>query len=285
MIPLPSFFLFFVGVTTWTCVSPRIAVALVAPSVFGLVIFYAIVDRSPLDQQSSPKTVYAGVRYSALHDQQEKRETHEFNKMQKFVVMWNIFLPMTYLFLQYFADHLSIQALVTPLAYPHKALYPIGHFTYYALAHNIGKFVGRVYLLLVSITCSSVTYHVRIKNTWILAAVGNALMFLSVFAAWFRFVEEVQVMVILCFVMGFIMESNYANSVVFVHEQTTAVSEREFALSIFTLGSSAGMYAGGLLALFLKPYLTQHCLFELELGKNCLPKSPHIFGWMTNVHC
>ena len=207
--------------------------------------------------------------------------------MEKFVVLWNIFMPMTYLFLQYFADHLSINSFITPLAYPHKALFPISYFTYYAFAHNVGKLLGRAYLLIVSITCLSVAYHLQMKSTWILTAIGNALMFVFVFASWFHYVEEVEITLALCFIMGLITESNYANSALLVHKKFTDASNREFALGILTLGSSAASYAAGLLGLFVKSYLTHHCLFELELGKSCLPRFSHFSGWNTNTntHC
>ena len=279
------------------------AVAVITPLVFCFILFYALSSRSPLDQKSQDNSI-TGVRYSVLqddvgysvlnnnvehsvlHDQEKKQEIHEVKTTEKFVIMWNMFMPMTYLFLQYFADDLSIQSNETPLEYPQKTIFTMGHFTYYSLAHNIGKLVGRVQFLVVSFTCSSLISHVQIKSTWILAAVGNALMFVLVFASWFRFLNElVAILIVMHFVMGFITGSIYANSALLAHQQTTDVSRREFALGILTLASSAGTFAAGLLGLFLEPYLTTHCLFELELARNCLPRFSYFSGWKKNIRC
>lgn len=118
---------------------------------------------------------------------------------------------------------------------------------------------------------------------WILAAGGNIMMFCLVFLSWFHPIIEVEVILVSCFIIGLIAGNHYANSPLVITEQVSNVTEGEFALGILTLGSSAGMYAAGLLGLFLKPYLTQHCLFVL--GKNC-PKNFFSFkGWIENAHC
>ena len=50
----------------------------------------------------------------------------------------HIFVPLGYLFMHYFADRLSIHTIIPILALPDKAHDPIGHYTYYSLAHDIG---------------------------------------------------------------------------------------------------------------------------------------------------
>ena len=55
-----------------------------------------------------------------------------------------------------------------------------------------------------------------------------------------------EVILVLCFVFGLITGSQYANSPLFITEQVRDVTEREFALGILTLGSSAGTYAAGI---------------------------------------
>ena len=245
---------------------------------------YAFLDKSPLTQQSKSISS-AGVHYEALPDRDERQRTHELSFTEKVLVWWSIFMAMTYLFLQYFADQLSLRAVITSLIFPNKSLYPIGHYTYYMLAHNIGRLLGRSYLLIVSVTCSRVASHVQVKQTWILAAFGNALMFWFVFASWFYLIEDIEVILVLCFMIGVLTGSTYANSLCVVGEQITAVKEKEFALGALTLGSSAGMYAAGLLGLYLRPYLTHHCLIDLELGEACLSTIFNMSGWTTNARC
>ena len=256
----------------------------VIPLVCLFPIMYAFLDKSPVKQQSK-NISFAGLHYEAPPDQEEKQETHELSIMERFLLWWSIFMAMTYLFLQYFADQLSVQAVITSLVFPSKSLYLIGHYTYYMLAHNIGRLLGRSYLLIVSVTCSRVASHVQIKQTWILAALGNALMFWFVFASWFYLIGDIEVILVLCLMIGVLTGSTYTNSLCVVREEITDVREREFALSVLTLGSSAGMYAAGLLGLYLKPYLTHHCLIDLELGEACLSTILSMLGWTTNARC
>ena len=193
----------------------------------------------------------------------------------------HIFVPLSYLVMYYFADRLSIHTIIPTLALPDKAHDLIGHYTYCSLAHDIGSLIGRSHLLLLSITCPCVASHAQIKHTWILAAAGNIIMFCFMYLSWFHAIVEVEVILVLCFVFGVITGSQYANSPLFITEQVRDVTEREFALGILTLGSSAGTYAAGLLGLFLKPYLTQHCLFvRQELSKRFFSFE----GWIERAH-
>ena len=77
----------------------------------------------------------------------------------------HIFVPLSYLFMHYFADHLSIHTIIPTLALPDKAHDLIDHYTYCSLAHDIGSLIGRSHLLLLSITCPCVASHAQIKHT------------------------------------------------------------------------------------------------------------------------
>jgi len=153
---------------------------------------YAFLEKSPVKQQSK-NISFAGVHYHALPDQEERQKTHELSIAEKFLVWWSVFMAMAYLFLQYFADQISLQAVITSLVFPNKSLYLIGPYTYYMLAHNIGRLLGRSYLLIVSFTCSRAASHVQIRQTWILAALGIAFMFWFVFASWFFLIGDIEV--------------------------------------------------------------------------------------------
>ena len=252
------------------------------PATFFFVFMYAALDKSHVDQRSRHNSsCFPEVDYDAFGDQQKASKLSMITV--KVRVSLHIFVPISYLFMQFFADRHSIQTIIPTLALPEKAHGLIGHYTYYSLTHDIGSLIGRSYLLLLSITCPCVASYAQIKHTWILAAAGNIMMFCLVFLSWFHPIVEMEVIMVLCFVFGMITGSHYANSPLVITEQVRDATEREFALGIFTLGSSAGTYAAGLLGLFLKPYLTQHCLFEL--GKNCPKRFFSFKGWIESAHC
>lgn len=273
------------GVSTWTCVSPRFTVVIATPSLlFFTILPYVILDKSPLDQkiQNIP---FADVMYKPIDDQHNTQLTDELSLKGKLLITRDIYFLMIYLFWQYFVESLSLKAIITTLAFPKAPFQPRDHFNYYVLSNNIAKFLSRDYLLVLSITCSSVVRHVQVRKTWILATVGLVLMFLLVFASWYRFIPYVEVILILCFIMGLCTGCIYAYSPLVVSDNITDVREREFAQGILQAGALAGEFAGGFLGLYVEPYLKNHCVSELGLGDYCLTRFSSVKGWTKNVHC
>lgn len=269
--------------STWTCVSPRFTVAIATPAVLFLSILpYVILDKAPLDhkRQNIP---FADVLYKPIDDQQNTQLTDELSLKRKLLTTRERYLLMVFLFWQHFVESLSLKSIITTLAFPKAPFKPRDHFDYYVLSNNIAKFLSRCYILVLSFMCSSVVRHVQIKKTWILATVGLALMFLFVFESWYRFIPYVEVIVVLCFIMGLCTGCIYASLV--VSEKITDVMEREFAQGLLQAGALAGEFAGGFLGLYVEPYLKNHCMSELGLGYYCLTRFSSVTGWTKNVHC
>ena len=273
------------GVSTWTCVSPRFTVAIVTPAVLLLCILpYVILDKTPLDHKCQ-NTPFADVLYKPIDDHQSTQLTDELSPKRRLLITREIYLLMIFLFWQYFVEALSLKAIITTLAFPEAPFQPRDHFSYYVLSNNIAKFLSRSCPLVFSFTCSSVSRHLQIKNTWMLATVGVVLMFLFVFASWYRFIPYVEVILILCFIMGLCTGFIYAYSPLVVSEKITENSEREFAQGMLQAGPLAGDFAAGFLGLYVEPNLNNHCTFELGLGDYCLTRFFSVTGWTKNVHC
>ena len=64
--------------------------------------------------------------------------------------------------------------------------------------------------------------------------------------------------------------SHYANSPVVITEQVRDVTERKFALGIFTSGSFAETYAAGLLGLFFGEKMREVWVGELKTREICV---------------
>ncbi|KAJ7372776.1 battenin CLN3 protein [Desmophyllum pertusum] len=73
--------LYYTGVSTWTCVSPRITVAILIPSVFLIVIAYLALDKTPLDQQL-PDISFPGVKYNTINDKENVTCSSMGSRMQ-----------------------------------------------------------------------------------------------------------------------------------------------------------------------------------------------------------
>ena len=273
------------GVSTWTCVSPRFTVAIATPAVLFLCILpYVVLDKAPLDHKLQ-NVPFADVLYKPIDDHQSTQLTDELSLKRKLLITRDIYLLLIFLFWQYFVEALSLKAIITTLAFPKAPFQPRDHFSYYVLSNHIAKFLSRSYLLVFSITCSSVSRHLQIKNTWILATAGLVLMFLFVFASWYRFIPYVEVILILCFIMGLCTGCIYAYSPLVVSEKITEIREREFAQGMLQAGALAGEFAAGFLGLYVEPSLKNHCTFELGLGDYCFTRFFSVTGWTKNVHC
>lgn len=204
---------------------------------------------------------------------------------EKFSVAKQILPYIIYLFLTYFAEYLSNQAIVTTLAFSNASFSPRDHYQYYIVSYQLGKFLGRSHIFILSCTCSKVIPYVRVKKTWILALVeiGHLLFFL--FASWFRFVPHVSVILILCVTEGFIAGSMYVNSAYTVSEVVSEPKQREFALGLLTIGNGLGKLTAGFLGLHVEPRLKKHCVYDLELRDQCITRYPKELGWTSNKHC
>ena len=271
--------------STWTCVSPRSVIAIATPAVlFFSILPYVVLDKAPLDhkRQNIP---FADVVYKPIDDQQNAQLTDELSLKRKLVITREISLLMIFFFWQYFVESLSLKSIITTLAFATAPFQPRDHFSYYVLSNNIAKFLSRSYLLVFSITCSRVVRHVQIKKTWILATVGLVLMFFSVFDSWYRFIANVEVILIICFIMGLCTGCIYSSSPLVVSEKITDVREREFAQGLLQVGALTGEFAGGSLGLYVEPYLKNHCMSELGLGDYCVTRISSVTGWTKNVHC
>ena len=277
------------GLTTWLCLAPRTTILTTLPWLFLVLILYNILEKKDKGEYAEKKED-KGLEYSRLpvsSDSEELDRTPESDLTwnERFSVAKQISPYITFLFLTYFAEYLSNQGIITTLAFSNSSFSPRDHYQYYIICYQLGKFLGRSHIFLLSCTCSKMIPYVRVKRTWILALIEIAHLFFFLFASWFRFVPHVSIILILCFTEGFVAGSMYVNSAYTVSEVVSEPKQKEFALGLLTLGDGLGKLTAGLLGLYVEPQLKKHCVYELELQGECITRYHHASGWETNIHC
>ena len=218
-------------------------------------------------------------------DEQNATPEHGLTWEEKFSVTKQILPYITFLFLTYFAEYLSNHSVITTLAFSNSSFSPRDHYQYYIVCYQVGKFLGRSHIFLLSCTCSKVVPYVRVKKTWIFALIEMAHLMFFTFASWFRFVPHVSIVLILCVTEGFVAGSMYVNSAHTVSEVVSDPKQREFALGLLTIGNGIGKLTAGLVGLHLEPQLKIHCVYDLELQDQCITRYSTESGWETNMRC
>ncbi|KAJ7377893.1 battenin CLN3 protein [Desmophyllum pertusum] len=280
--------LYYTGLTTWACLAPRTAISTTIPWPLLVLLIYAILEKKDIDSKA---TEGGDVKYEKLpssEDDSDKQDPTIENGLtwkDKFAVAKQILPFITYLFLTYFAEYLSNQAIITTLAFSNSSFSSRDHYQYYIVCYQVGKFLGRSHIFLLSCTCSKVIPYVRVKRTWILALIEIAHMLFFLFASWYRFVPHVSIILILCVTEGFVAGSMYINSAYGVSEVISDPKQREFALGLLTIGNGLGELTAGFVGLHVEPRLKEHCVYDLELRDQCITRYPQQSGWATSKHC
>ncbi|KAL9979599.1 hypothetical protein ACROYT_G017280 [Oculina patagonica] len=276
--------LYYTATVKWFCVVPRVAIAIILPGILLFLFVYAFVDRSPLKEPWAKPSTHKSIKYELLAAADQSFE-NKLTWSRRCVIGWLILPLILFLYCEYVADYLSNYAVVTTLAFKSAPFRSHEHYNYYSMCDRLGNFLGCSYLLIFSYTCPSQVQRVRINKTWILALIVVSHNLFLVTMSWYRFVPQVGVTMALCFTGGFAAGAIYVNSAHVVRDEVIGRTSQEFALSLLTVGISAGLLAGGLLGLYTELALKEHCLYALKLKTFCSSHDTRKNSWIVNHSC
>ena len=286
---LTIFFVYPAGLTTWLCIASRTTISTTIPWLLLVLITYYILEKKGIDSITKED---AGVEYKQLPssektplDEAPTSPEHGLSWKEKFSVARQILPYVNFSFLTYFAAYLSTQSIITTLTFSNSSFTPRDHYQYYIICYQVGEFLGRSHIFLLSCTCSKVVPYVRVEETWIFAVVEIAHLMFFIFATWFRFVPHVSIVLMFCATGGFVAGSMYVNSAHTVFKVFPDPKQREFALGLLTIGNDVGQLTAGLVGLHVEPQLKIHCVYDLELDDNCITRHRTEAGWATNMQC
>ena len=159
--------------TTWTCVSPKVAIMITVPFPFLLLMFYAVLDKSNVLSISRRPHERVEVEYTAVGTSDSAEKPASIPERLSFggnlrigVKILPFIIPLAFSF---FAEYMSTSAVVTTIAFPNSGVMPRDHYLYYALAYRLGKFVGRGYLFIFACLPDEAIEFLKCDKTWIFA--------------------------------------------------------------------------------------------------------------------
>lgn len=251
----------FLGLTTWFCITPNTAMMIMAGSPLLYVICYLIMDKKHVKDGPSDKT-----------DDSDSNLTWK----EKFNAAYNILHLVIAIFVAYVCEYVTIQAVITTMAFPDAPFPPRVHYRYYIFIFLAGEFVARSYLAIVSSLVPSLLPYLVVRRLWILSFVLVLHFAFFLAAAWYRFVHDVWVVFTLIFTAGLAAGAAFANAFVIVSD-STAPRYKEFAMGFATIGMGAGTFLAGAIGLILEPYIREHCLGISKIPDYCFTRP--FGGW------
>jgi len=282
--------LYYTGITTWTCCAPKTAIMAVIPLPLLLLVFYAILDKSYITNGSnSRRKERIQVEYTIIPSTSDSKDQFATDiqssicgeKLRTGVKILPYIIP---LLLSFFAEYLSNSSVITTIV-PNSKVPPRDHFLYYLFSYEIGKFLGRSHLFILSCLPSDSLEVLRCKRTWVFALIELAHLIFFLLESWYHFVWYMWIVIFLCFTLGLVAGMLVLHSPHAVSGHV-APEEKEFALGLLTVGNAVGGFVAGLLGLVVEPYLRKKCLVHYSASKElCFTRTQNTTGWDSNIHC
>lgn len=270
--------LYYTAMTTWACVSPKIAFAVMAPTSVLIFVCYFVMEKKHLRSASPPEGEHTGVEYTALHtkedgcDKTDNAESGTPSFLEKFHCLGRMLPNLIPIFIAWFSEYLIIQGVVTTLAFSNAPLRPRDHYQYYFFTLVVAEVVGRSYLVVLSLFKAECAEKAKFPHLCVLAMIEVSLLLFFTLAAWYRFLPNVWIVFLLLFVCGVVIGVLYVNAVAFFRDSFED-RYREFVMASFLVAISAGAFAASLIGLHTETLLLEHCTTVLNDTRLCFTRS------------
>jgi len=97
-----------------------------------------------------------------------------------------------------------------------------------------------------------------VVHLWIFSGILVFHLLFLLSESWYHFLPNVVVLIVMCFLTGFISGVIYSNGLEVVRTLFVG-NKREFSLSVSLLPFDFGMFAASLIGLYVEPRLLEHC--------------------------
>ena len=230
-------------------------------------------------------TQHSQVKYSRLSTQPDEEVTqlsfHILSLTDKLIIAWKT-LPSVYTMTAgLLSKYLSFQAVATVLAFPDAPFGPRNHYIFYTTMVFTGVLIGRSYgAILLSIRPSINPYT---KNTWIFSTLKLNILIFLMFAAWYRFVHSVRIVMSLMFAIGLLEGRLALNTFSVLGEDEKVRTKTELSRAFVQSGVGVGIAAAAFLGLSTETLLRDHCIHLQTSPEYCLTRSPAL--WNATLSC
>ena len=223
--------------------------------------------------ESNDKKMGDDLKREDLFSEREKNE-EEIDKT-RYQALVGILPYILFVFFEYLLADLIINSIVTVLAFPNAPFSRRDHFVYYYLTLVSFLFLSRSYLILFMWLCPAYSTRMVIENLLVLSGfvlfLAACLVFLLC-AAWFRFLNNVGVVLVIISAVGTvsgIIDSNAPCSIKIRGDP----KNKEFLLGQASIGVAVGHMISGIVGLFLEPTLREHCVNVSKSASYCYTRA------------
>ena len=182
---------------------------------------------------------------------------------------------MLSIFIALFSEYMIIQSVVTTLAFPQAPFKPRDYYQYYIFVLMGGEVVGRSYLLALSYIKPEWAEKAKFPYLWVLSTIEAILLLFFVLAAWYRFLPNVWIVLLLLFASGAVVGVTYANAITYFRD-CFQDRHKEFAMGFFPVALTGGVFASALLGLYVEPMLREHCTIFTNNSDFCFTRSKSV---------
>lgn len=279
------------AMTTWFCVSSETTTLTVAGLVVLYLIFYWLMERKHSNPTSrkQEQLPFDYVQYERV-DQTTRTESKQdtpaptlLTTAQKLHAIKQILPTILCVVISWMSEFLVTQGVITTYAFPNSPFPPRDHYQYYITLFLLGEFIGRSYLAFVSLVKQEFLPKVMIRKLWLLTVIEVSILVFCLFAAWYRFLPNITILLFVSFLAGLIIGIMYAN-VLQVFTDSYEFPLREFVLGFVAVATGMGILIAGLLGLVVEPFFRQHCLSITNLSEYCFTRTdPHKLSNITSL--
>ena len=286
--------------TTWLCVSPKITILIMAGMLLLLFVCYNIMDKKHLDNSGSNPTkndiTYSKLQTVETEEGPEKTTRQTSNpadgasirttlkettfieqdgltwqeKLSAIRVMFS--LTMIPLFAAWFSEYMTIQSVLTTIAYTNAPFRPRDHYQYYIFVFMLGEVMGRSYCVVVSYFRPSWVSAPSYRQLWALSIVEILHLLFFILESWYRFLPGVGVVLVLCMTAGMVIGILFNNALMFFREALDE-KQREFIMGYAVFAMGAGILVAALVGLLAEPLLRNHCISTFKDSNYCFTRS------------
>jgi len=265
--------LYYTAMTTWACVSPPVTISIMAVSLVLLLIFYGLMERkhSQSWQSTANGITHKDIQYSPIEEQETDIGDEHLTWKEKCSAIKSVLPIIASIISAWIAEYLIIQSVITTIAFPSAPFPPRDHYQYYIFVFLFGELFGRSYLIVLSYLMPNVARKLTIRRIWFLAVAEIGILLFFLMAAWYRFLSDVSIVLVLAFIGGLVIGVMYVNMLA-IYSEIEEPKSREFVLGYASAATGAGAITAGLLGLLIEPWLRRHCLSVAANSSFCFTR-------------
>ena len=209
---------------------------------------------------------------ASTNEDNSNTENGSLSCHEKFMVIRQMLPNLIPIYIGWFSEYMIIQAVITTLAFPNAPFRPRDHYQYYIIVFLGGEVVGRSYLVVLSYIKAEWAEKAKFPHLWVLSTIEVMHLLFFTLAAWYRFLPNVWIVLLLSFTGGATIGVFFVNALSFFRD-TFEGRYKEFAMGYIVVAMGGGSFTASLVGLVTEPLLRRHCMLLLKNDDYCFTRS------------